>query len=669
MTGRRSMRPGLAARRSQRRPWFTPLLVSAVWLASAAAAEAPVPVAAFANDDLFNRPKLSPDGLRIAVIVNRPQDDRQVPTLVVYEVPELKVVAVLRMPTREVPIEHHWVDDRRLLMSNGLEVGRREAPLATGSIYATDIDGKQQIHLYGGGGGRSGSARSSDDTLEGDVQSVPGAPNGRFYLRDDRRFGARWGSVLFDVDSVTGVRKQVAAAPAPGLGFLLQSDGRARYAFGSSANNRWLLFRRDTDDGPWSQVPLATHAGRLQPLAFTPDNRAVYASFTADGGPEALVRQSMDSTERETLAQHAAGSVDMLMFGAGSAPQPFAAASHVGIPAVQYLQPDRPEAQLHRALAAQFPGAFVDFLNWSADGQRLLFSVFSDRDPGAYYLWDQRTTKAHLLFSKMAGIEPDRMGERRPIHFEGRDGLVLHGYLTLPRGLEPKQLPLVLLPHGGPHGVADRWFFDEDAQFLASRGYAVLQVNFRGSAGRGSAFQVAGFGHWGDEVMDDLIDGVKWAVASGVADAARVCTYGASFGAYASMMVLTRAPEMFKCAVGLSGLYDLPMWFNSRRLRDDRKARLAIADFIGDDEQEQAAISPSRLASAINVPVLLVHGSVDVTTALDQGEAMHKALAKAKKPHEWVEVSGEGHGFYSRKNQIDFYQRLEAFLAKHIGKP
>ncbi|MDP3820957.1 MAG: prolyl oligopeptidase family serine peptidase [Burkholderiales bacterium] len=642
------------------------LLLPGLWLAPAGAAETLVPVAAFAGDGVFSRPKLSPDGQRLAVIVERQDGDRVVPTLVIYEVPELKVAAVLRTPFRQVMIEHHWVDDMRLVMSNGLEIGRYEAPLPIGNIYASDIDGQRQRYLYGSGRGDTRSMSSAGDTGNGDVHSLPSVPNGHFYLRDNRRPDDKWATVLFDVDSVTGARQTVATLPLPGLSFLLQSDGKPRFAFGSDADNRWVLFRRAAD-GPWARVPQAAHDGRLGPFAFTPDNRAVYATFTRDGGPDSLVRQSMEGDDRATLVQHESGSIDILQFGPGAAPQPFAAASNVGIPRMHYFEPDRPEAQLHQALAAQFPGAFVNFLSWSADGQRLLFSVISDRDPGAFYLWDQRTAKAHLLYAQKTGIDPSRMGERRPISFEARDGVPLHGYLTLPAGREASNLPLVLLPHGGPHGVADTWYFDEDAQFLASRGYAVLQVNFRGSSGRGLAFHAAGFRHWGDEVQDDLIDGVKWAIDTGVADASRVCAYGVSFGAYASMMVITRAPGLFKCAVGQAGLYDLPLWYQARL--GQPQAQKVLAEYFGADEQAQAAISPSRLAELINVPVLLVHGSVDGTTPLEQGTAMRKALAKAKKPHEWVEVSGEGHGFYSSKNQIDFYQRLEAFLARHIGKP
>ena len=205
---------------SASRRWL--VLAAASWLAGAlpvpaVAAETPVPVAAFARDGLFMRPALSPDGTQMAVIVDRPDGDRVVPTLVVYEVPDLKVVSVLRMPVREVAIEHQWVDNRRLVMSNGVLIGRHEAPLASGSIYATDIDGKRQLNLYGSRASDSGSGRA---------YAKPGTPDGHFYLTDIGRLDKGWGSALFDVDSVTGVRKQITIAPLPSLSFLLQSDGR-----------------------------------------------------------------------------------------------------------------------------------------------------------------------------------------------------------------------------------------------------------------------------------------------------------------------------------------------------------------------------------------------------------------------------------------------------------
>jgi dienelactone hydrolase len=618
--------------------------------AHAADAAAPVPIAAFVPDSLFLRPALSPDGQLLAVIVDLQVDDRLVPTLSVFEVPELKLVARMRMPVRQVAIEHYWVDNRRLLISNGLEIGRREAPVATGTTFATDIDGKNQKFLVNAG----------------DVHGLPEPADGRFYLRQDRRESREWKSVLFEVDSRSGEFKRLATVPMPGLAFVLKHDGRAGLAYGTDDKGQGIVFRRPAELEPTDSAARTPDEQSL-PFAYVPDDSAVYAEHTKFGGPHTLVRENVDGSARTVLAQDDIGSISLVLWGP-SPSQPFAAATRVGIPTLRYFADDRPEAQLHRALAAQFPGSFVEFLGFSSDGGRLLFRVGSDRDPGTFYLWDRATGKAHQLFSMMSGIDPDRMGERRPIALKARDGLDLRGYLTLPPGREPRGLPLVLLPHGGPHGVADEWFFDPDAQFLASRGYAVLQLNFRGSSGRGEKFREAGYREWGDKVQDDLIDAVEWAGRSGIVDSTRVCVFGASFGAYSAMLTAAKAPTAFKCAVGLAGLYDLPMWFNEDRFIFDPKSKALMTRYFGDDVKEQRRISPTQAASRIDVPVLLIHGDTDSTTPFAQGKAMRDALRAAKKNVEWVDVSGEGHGFYARKNQEDLYRRLEAFLAKHIGK-
>lgn len=629
----------------------------------------PVPISAFVADSVFQRPLLSPDGQRLAVVVNAPQGDRSLPTLIVFEVPSLKQVAQMRMPFGEVPIEHHWLGNNRLLISNGLELGRFESPLATGSIFATDIDGRNQKHLSGAGrkDKRTANTDAPRDSGYGVVHLLPDPPNGRFYLLDQRREDGVWRSVLFDVDGATGDRVRMATSPMEGFGFVLQRDGRPAFTMGVDEKNEPRLYRYD-EARKWVEMTPAKAGEAMTPYGFLPDGMTIYGALTVDNGPVTLVREAVDGTGRVTLAQHPVGSIDMLLRG-GRPRQPFAAASSLGRPSPQYFDETSPDAQLHKLISAQFPGEIVDFLSFSEDGSRVLFSVFSDRDPSAYYLLERSTMKAHELFSPMPGIDPQRMGERRPIAFKARDGLELHGYLTLPAGSKPDKLPLVLLPHGGPHGVTDDWFFDADAQFLASRGYAVLQVNYRGSGGRGRKFRESGYRQWADKIQDDLIDAVRWAEATGVSDPARVGVYGASFGAYSAMQVVAREPSMFRCAVGLAGLYDVPMWTkpDRERFKKDEQVLNLLDRYVGDDLKEQARISPTQHADRIKVPVLLVHGEFDGVAPLEQGEAMRDALKRVKRPPEWVEVAGEGHGFYARKNQEDFYRRLEGFLARHMG--
>jgi dipeptidyl aminopeptidase/acylaminoacyl peptidase len=267
----------------------------------------------------------------------------------------------------------------------------------------------------------------------------------------------------------------------------------------------------------------------------------------------------------------------------------------------------------------------------------------------------------------MQQIDPDQMAERMPITFAARDGRILTGYLTKPKNPSKKKLPMVLLPHGGPFGINDEWYFDGDAQFLASRGYAVLQVNFRGSGGRGVEFKYAGFREWGGKIMNDLIDGVKWANALPEIDGQRVCVFGASFGGYSALMLPVREPTMFKCSVGYAGLYDLASRYQHEGIQGNTRATNFLIKTMGQDPATLAAISPSLLAEQIKIPVLLVHGAKDKTTNLAQAESMRDALIKAGRPPEWVLVKAEGHGFYDSEHRKAFYHRLEAFLSKYIG--
>lgn len=471
---------------------------------------------------------------------------------------------------------------------------------------------------------------------------------------------------LYDVDSVTASRRTVAEIRRPGFSFLLEAGVTPRFAHGCESDLSHTIFRFDERSSAWE--PFAVKPGEvLIPMTISSDGKELLATVAEQGAPAKLIRQGIAGSERRVLAEDAVGDIGLIERGPFRS-GPFAAGTSLGMPTLRYFDPASPMAQLHAALSAQFPGRFVHFRNFSRDGEKLLFSVASDRDPGAFYLFDRATGRASLLFASKPWIEPERMAEQRPIRFAARDGLELHGYLTLPPDRGDRKLPLVLLPHGGPHGVNDDWFFDTDAQFLASRGYAVLQVNIRGSSGRGEKFDALGHRQWGGQMVDDLIDGVRWTLAQGFVDAERICAHGASYGAYAAMMSAIRTPGMFKCAVGYAGLYDLAMIYDEYDAKSSATSYNYTVKVIGRDAAELAATSPTRQADKLTIPVLLVHGADDGVTPRAQVEAMRDALKKVGRPPEWFVVEDEGHGFYAPKNRRAFYEKLEAFLAKHIGE-
>lgn len=627
---------------------------------------AQVPVDAFVEKNQFTMPRLSPDGKHIAVSVRLMRGDREVPTLTVFSLPELNVVSRLILPGYEVPVNFMWSSNSRLVINKGIEVGDREPPQATGEIIAADLDGTKVEYLFGykNISNSKRGERYGNDYAVGLVSHIPESYDGTIMVGTHEWRRPR--TNLIQINTMNGVRHAVADIPLPDLDFVHQNDGLARFAYGRDDDNRVALFRYSDQDKQWNRVENSRLGFDYVPLGFSSDNQFFFLKFSEKGEASRLYREHLQSGERVLLGGDAIGDVSTIEYSSWPS-EPFAFTSAVGAKKAIYINKNSRDAKLHQTLSASFPDAYVHFINFSDDAKKLLFYVSSDRDPGAYYLFDRDTGKADLLFANLKGIDPDLMAVRKPIEFKARDGMLITGYLTAPNSTDGRKLPLILLPHGGPIGIRDNWSFDADAQFLANRGYAVLQVNFRGSSGRGTAFQMAGARGFGGVMIDDLIDGLKWAGTQPSIDAKRSCVFGASYGGYAAMMVPIKAPNLVKCAVGYAGLYDLVGRFSQDGIKGDTQLTNWLRTFMGDDMQKLAAESPINLADRIKVPVFLVHGNKDKRTELAQAEVMRETLKKTGNEPDWLMTKNEGHGFYDSEHRKEFYLKLEAFLKKHIG--
>jgi dienelactone hydrolase len=657
----------------RRRSRCVAVLALAVLLpGAAAAAEPPIPIADFVRLGNFSASAMSPNGKYLVVTQRAAKEPRDEYSTVVYELAGMKIVSAVRVAeSGDIPWRHTWVSDTRFVTTLGREFGTVGEPWLTGELVAANIDGRGNAYLYGY---RRMSSRTSgyfgtltNDKGHGSLAQVPRGAEAHILMGENPWGTTTRTSRLYDIDTLSTGRRTVTEINQPDFRFLVEADGKPRFAYGYDDDAEYAVFKLDDAKREW--LPFANaEKGDLLPVSISLDSTKLLSTLSLQRGPRALVSEGVDGSGRRTLVKDAIGDIDQ--FESGLRYQgPFAAGTSVGVPKLSYIvEPTRSDAALHKTLSAQFPGQYVHFASVSLDGTRTLFSVYGDRDPGAVYVFDAPSGKATLLFENRPWIKPERMAEQRPVSFKARDGMPLHGYLTLPPNRGEGKLPLVLLPHGGPHGVADDWFFDTHAQFLASRGYAVLQVNFRGSGGRGPGFEAAGYRQWGGHMIDDLVDSVRWMVAQGAVDEKRICSFGASFGAYAAMMTAIRAPELVKCAVGYAGVYDLPMIYDLPDAKLGGKAYRYYQRALGQDMAELSAYSPTRLAAKLAAPVLLVHGSADEVTPPAQAQAMREALTKAGRPPEWFYVSGEGHGFYAEKNRQAFYEKLEAFLAKHIGK-
>jgi len=327
---------------------------------------------------------------------------------------------------------------------------------------------------------------------------------------------------------------------------------------------------------------------------------------------------------------------------------------------------DAGRAALQRKLENTFPGMECRVVSRSADEQVHLVWVGSDRDPGAFFVLDDKAGTL-TLFKRASDLDPRAMRPMQPIAFAARDGLELHGYLTLPAGAEGRRVPLIIHPHGGPYGLRDSWGFNPEVQFLASRGYAVLQLNYRGSGGYGRAFIDRGRYQWGRAMQDDLTDAVKWAVDQGIADPARVAIYGASYGGYAALAGVTLTPDLYRCAVNYVGVADLD------QLMIESRAFLFPADFdyleawIGPTQEYRRATSPVHFVERIRVPTLHAYGANDPRVKIKQWDSLEAQLRKYHKPYQAIEEKYQGHGFHDEAQSIHFHEVLERFLADNLG--
>jgi dipeptidyl aminopeptidase/acylaminoacyl peptidase len=310
-----------------------------------------------------------------------------------------------------------------------------------------------------------------------------------------------------------------------------------------------------------------------------------------------------------------------------------------------------------------------------SDSPWVLVRAYSDRIPAHYFLYNKTSRHLNPVGNSRPAIQPAQMGSQQFVRYQARDGLEIPALLTLPRGAKGAKLPLVVLVHGGPYVRGNSWGWDAESQFLASRGYAVLEPEFRGSTGFGAKHFKAGFKQWGLAMQNDIADGVRWAVQQGQVDPQRVCIMGGSYGGYATLMGLVNDPDLYKCGINLVGVTDIGLLFNNgwnfeSDLSEEWKA-YGMPVMVGDPVKDAAqfkATSPIQQASRITQPVLLAYGGVDVRVPINHGTQFRDAVMRTNKDVEWVEYPEEGHGWALEKNRIDFWTRVEKFLDKHIGK-
>ncbi len=644
------------------------MVATAVFAGSAAADL--IPVKDFVRHAEFSDAKISPDGRYLAITVQRDKQD----ALAVLDLKDMSLLKQTVLPDEKSVGAFYWVGTRRLAFTAVRNLGSYAAPFSTGEWFAMDADGSQPRVLISYGS-KDPTQRSKSVSYADQFSMLDPLPadEGRVLMSVSHAVGNDSMAQVVSMDTVTGQRKLLAEAPVKNCSIALDAGKQPRFASCSDdkgADGKYEqhvdLYRRD-DNGKWSLVNRSKNGGR----------RLVVLGSAKDGRIYALEDDSKAPAAFGTIDQ-TTGAFNKLFQDAVSEPASYITASdgdtvlgvvtRAGAPQVALVDETQPDAQVYVNLAAAFPGKFVEFSSATLDGKQIVVSVSSDSQPTELYLFDRSTGKASFLIRDRQWLDGKRMATIRPFSFKARDGQLLHGYLTIPNGSDGKNLPMIVNPHGGPIGPRDDWGFNWETQLFASRGYLVLQVNFRGSGGFGNEFQEKGHREWGGKMQDDLTDATNWAVNGGLADPGRICVYGGSYGGYAALMGAIKEPALYQCAVGYVGVYDLNMMYRKGDIPERESGKRFLERTLGPDTADLKKNSPASLAGKVKIPVFLAAGLRDQRAPREQTEAMRDALIAVGHPADEVILQeGEGHGFYSEENNLNLYTKMLAFFDRYIG--
>ena len=584
-------------------------------------------------------PRISPDGARLAYLAPAANGKLAIWVKTIGKDDDKMVASDPKRPIRT----YYWQPDSQHILWEQDKDGDENF-----QIFQTDIADGSSRDLTPFDGVRSG--------LDAVEPTIPGVALIVMNKRDKNVFDE------YRLDLRTGETTMIAQNPGDYQGFIADHKLQVRAAQEALPDGSTKILVRDADTGPFRVLAtFSADDGFPQPQAFSADGKTLYVITSAGANAARLVAYDVATGTSKVIASDPTYDVGSAIF------DPVTNAL-VGVAYerdrsdVEFFDPAYRAAFARRRAA--HPGD-ISFTSTTRDGNRWV--IMYDVDDGApwYYVYDRTTQQLTPLFTTRPALEKYKLAKMQPIKYAARDSLVIHGYLTLPVGVAPKNLPMVLVVHGGPW-ARDTWGYDPWAQWLANRGYAVLQVNFRGSTGYGKDFLNAGDRQWAGAMHTDLLDAVAWAVKEGYADPKRVAIFGGSYGGYATLAALAFSPTEFAAGIDLVGpsnlntlLASIPPYWATFRAQFTRR--------MGDNEAFLNTQSPLFKADQIVRPLLIGQGAHDPRVNQRESDQIVAAMRKNGKPVEYIVFPDEGHGFANPLNNLRFYAAAEAFLAKYLG--
>ena len=602
-----------------------------------------IPLENFFKNPEMSSFKLSPDGKHISYMKPWNEGNRMMNVYVKHMESE-KVIRITSASKRSL-YGYFWLNENRIAYIKD-EGGDENV-----HIYAVNIDATNDIDLTPF---KNIQARITDD-LENDPNFILVALNKRDPQIHD----------VYRLNVNTGKMELIAENPGNISGWMTDNDGKLRIATTSDGVNTGLLYRENEND-QFKSILTTNFKESVTPLSFTFDNENIYVSSNRGRDKSAIYKFDLkNSVESELIFEHE--KVDVYNLMRSKKRKVLTGVSYV-LEKRQIYFFDEWRKNVQEKLELHLEGVEVVISDLSKNEKKAIIVAYSDKSRGTYYYYDIEKNSLKKLASLSPWLNSDDMADMFPISYKSRDGLTIPGYLTLPLNYKKgEKIPVVINPHGGPW-ARDEWGFNSQVQFLANRGYAILQMNFRGSTGYGRKFWEISFKQWGKTMQNDITDGVNWLIDEGIADPEHIAIYGASYGGYATLAGLAFTPEIYKCGidyVGVSNIFTLletlpPYWELGRKM---------MYEMIGDPNTEKDLLreaSPLFHIDKIKAPLFVAQGANDQRVKQAESDQIVDALKKKGIDIPYMLKKNEGHGFYNEENQFDFYKKMEKFLAKYL---
>ena len=536
-------------------------------------------------------------------------------------------------------------------------------------LYVKDDGGNENYKLFGVNIDGSNPICYTDfenvrTQIIDDLQDIPSEVIIGMNKRDPQVFDP------YRLNIETGDMEMLAENPGNIQGWMFDHDGKLRVAFAIVDGINTSILYRETEKDEWKDVLTTNFKETMSPSFFTFDNKNVIGSSNLGRDKSAIVEFDIaNGKEIKVLYENKDYDVESVFYSRKR--KVITSASYTSWKRERHFF-DEETKKLFKRLEKELGKYELGISASNKDETVYIVRTYSDRSLGSYYIYDMKTDKLEKIVDVSPWIDENDMASVTPVEYKSRDGLTIHGYLTLPKGYTietAKNLPVVVNPHGGPW-ARDGWGFNPEIQFLANRGYAVFQMNFRGSTGYGKAFWEASFKKWGREMQDDITDGTNWLIEKGIADPKRIAIYGGSYGGYATLMGLVKEPDLYAAGVDYVGVSN--MFTFMQTIPPYWKPMLDMMyEMVGNPESDSLMlreVSPVFHVDKIKSPLFIAQGRNDPRVNVDESDQMVAAMKAKGVEVEYLVKDDEGHGFRNEENRFDFYRAMENFLNTQMGK-